>query len=137
MNNEERWQQRFENMDKAYTVFQRRLEGYLKDKGNEAERMALIQGFEVVQELSWKTVKNYLENEGYDDLGNSKKTIRTAFQEELIRNAEVWMEAIRLRNRTSHTYDDSVVEEILDFITEEFAEQLQELHEWLRLRAKI
>lgn len=137
MNNEERWQQRFENMDKAYTVFQRRLEGYLEDKGNEAERMALIQGFEVVQELSWKTVRNYLENEGYDDLGNSKKTIRTAFQEELIRNAEVWMEAIRLRNETSHTYDDSVVEEILDFITEEFAEQLQELHEWLRLRSKI
>ncbi len=39
-------------------------------------------------------MKDYLENEDYGGLGNSKQTVRVAFQTELIVDAENWMTAI-------------------------------------------
>jgi hypothetical protein len=49
-----------------------------------------------------------LENEGYDAVKNGKHAIRVAFQDEIITDAENWMEALKKRNLTSHTYNESV-----------------------------
>lgn len=68
-----RWQQRFQNFDKAYLVFRRRLNDYRTDSNSEAYQMALIQGFEILLELSWKTLKDYLLNEGI--IVNSPKQV--------------------------------------------------------------
>jgi hypothetical protein len=50
----------------------------------------------VVIELAWKTLKDYLENEGYDAVKNGKHAIRVAFQDEIITDAENWMEALQV-----------------------------------------
>lgn len=132
MNNEKRWKQRFQNLDNAYAVFQRRLNGYNKNSESEAERMALVQAFEIIQELSWKTLKDYLENEGYDDVKNSKQTIRRAFQDEIISDAETWMKSIEIRNVTSHTYNYDTMKEVLDFIVDEYSPSLTNLYTRLK-----
>ncbi|MDQ6954399.1 MAG: nucleotidyltransferase substrate binding protein, partial [Mariprofundaceae bacterium] len=64
MNNDIRWKQRFQNFEKTYHVFQRRIDEYENNQKTEAYQMALIQAFEILIELSWKTLKDYLENEG-------------------------------------------------------------------------
>lgn len=135
MNNEERWKQRFQNLNNAYEVFKRRLDGYLTYQDNEAEQMALVQAFEIVQELSWKTLKDYLENKGYDDVKNSKQTIRRAFQDEIIQDAEIWMNSIEIRNETSHTYNHETMVKVLGFIVDEYAESLQVLY--TRLKSEL
>ena len=133
MNNDNRWKQRFQNFEKAYEVFKRRIDDYEKDNDNEAYTMSLIQAFEMVQELSWKVLKDYLENEGYDDVKNPKKVMRTAFQDELITNhAETWMQSIENRNLTTHTYDNDTLNKILDFIDKAFQFALRDLYDQLK-----
>ncbi len=81
-------------MGKAFVVFERRINEYEQDPEKEAYQMALVQGFEVIHELSWKVLKDYLENEGYDNVQNSRQAIKQAFQAEIITDGEVWMDSI-------------------------------------------
>lgn len=89
--------------------------------------MALVQGFEVAIERAWNTIKDYLENEGYDNIKNGKQAIRQAFRDELIHDAETWMMALEKRNLTCHTYNTKILEETLAFIHDEFYPVLREL----------
>lgn len=120
MNNDIRWKQRFQNFEKAFNVFQRRVDEYREYPEQEAYQMALIQGFEVLFELSWNTLKDYLENEGYDAVKNAKQAIRIGFQDEIITDAENWMEALKKRNLTSHTYNENILNETLTFLNDVF-----------------
>jgi len=119
MNNEMRWKQRFANFEKAFAVFQRRIDGYRLHTTEEVYQMALVQGYEIVIELAWKVLKDYLENDGYD-IQTGKQAIRQAFQNELITQGETWMKALENRNITSHAYDAQVLARIVAFIDGEF-----------------
>lgn len=132
MKNERRWKQRFANFEKMYAVFERRMSDYIDDSQDEAHQMALIQAFEIIIELSWKTLKDYLENQGYSDVRNGKQAIRQAFQDKIIGNAEIWMTALELRNETSHTYNPSVMNKVIHFVAESFAPALTELNQQLK-----
>ena len=128
MNNDRRWLQRLQNFQHAYSVFVRRIEEYEEDHNREAYQMALVQGFEIVIELSWKTIKDYLENEGYDEAKNGKQVLRLAFQAELIHDAEIWMTALQKRNLTSHTYNPEILAETVEFISNQFFPVLRDLY---------
>ncbi len=120
MNNDLRWKQRFQNFENAYETFSRVFERYQATPDDEIVQIALVQAFEFTFEVAWKTMKDYLENEGYDGLGNSKQTVRVAFQAELITDAERWMEAIAKRNMTSHVYNSAILHETILFISDVF-----------------
>jgi len=90
MNNELRWKLRFRNFEKAFEAFQRRVVEYEKEPDSESHQMALVQGYEIIIELAWKVMKDYLHNEGFD-VNSGKQAIRQAFQIELIRDGEVWL----------------------------------------------
>ena len=88
---------------------------------SEIEKIALIQVFEFTFELAWKTLKDYLDQSGYDH-HSPKNVIRQAFKSEYISDGELWMEALRTRNMTSHAYDQAVLEETIVFIFNDFIE---------------
>ncbi len=127
MNNDIRWLQRFQNFEHAYEVFLRRIHEYEQFPDKEAYQMALVQGFEIAIELAWKTIKDYLENEGYDNVRNGKQAIRQAFQDELITDAETWMAALERRNLTSHIYNANILYATIRFIHDEFFPLLRDL----------
>jgi nucleotidyltransferase substrate binding protein (TIGR01987 family) len=131
MNNDQRWVQRFQNFRDAYETFSRVHERYLRSPDDEIVQIALIQAFEFTFEIAWKTMKDYLENEGYSGLGNSKQTVRVAFQAELIGDAESWMGAIAQRNRTSHVYNSIVLQETILFIKDIFYPLVRSLYFYL------
>ena len=133
MNNELRWKQRFQNFERAFSVFHRRVDDYNKNTDSEAYQMALVQGFEMLQELSWKVLKDYLENEGYEQTGNARQVFRTAFQADMIPDdAEVWMNSIKYRHLTSHTYNDETLTEVLEFINDSFYPSVRDLYHRLK-----
>jgi len=121
-----RWEQRFQNFEKAYVVFQRRIKEYRTDTKNEAYQMALIQAFEVCIELTWKTLKDYLENEG-TVVNSPKAVIRQAFQFNIVDDGEEWMEALAKRNLTTHTYNEASFNEVITFIDLKFAPIFEKL----------
>ena len=128
MNNEQRWRQRFENFEKSFQVFQRRIDAVEKQPKDEASQMALIQSFEIISELSWKTLKDYLEAQGANCNSLPKNIIRKAFEAELISSAEEWMDAVDIRNKTSHTYNPDIFKEVVNFIQKRFYSLVRELY---------
>lgn len=117
-----RWKQRFQNYKKAFSVLKRGLELQEERTLSELERGGLIQAFEFVQELSWKVLKDFIEDKGTSKkLYGSKDVIRQAASVGLISNGELWMKMIEARNLSSHTYDEADAVELVQQITKEFA----------------
>jgi nucleotidyltransferase substrate binding protein (TIGR01987 family) len=101
-NQDVRWKQRFDNLKKAFAQLEKAVQ---QGEFNELERQGLIKAFEYTYELAWNTLKDFLMEKGNKDLMGSKDTIRLAFQLELIDDGDLWMEMVKSRNLTSHTYN--------------------------------
>jgi len=134
MNNDIRWKQRFQNFENAYSAFVRMVDRHEKTPDDEAVQMALLQSFEFTFEMSWNVMKDYLENEGYNEVGNSKQAVRVAFQAGLIVRAEEWMDAIRMRNLSSHTYNQQILQETVAFIAQIFFPLVRDLYFGLKVK---
>lgn len=104
-----RWKQRFSNYIKALNQLQKFI-----DKGdlNELEEQGLIQAFEFTHELAWNVMKDYFEYQGNTSITGSRDATREAFQRNLIVNGSQWMEMIKSRNQSSHTYNETTAHEI-------------------------
>jgi nucleotidyltransferase substrate binding protein (TIGR01987 family) len=84
---------------------------------NEFIRDSVIQRFEFCHELSWKMLKLKL---AYESI--SVNTPREAFQEglqtNLISDGNAWTDMQKMRNLTSHTYDETLAETVYQYIVE-------------------
>ena len=102
--NPDRWKQRLQNLMMA----QQRLErACAQDSYNELELAGLVQTFEFSFELTWKTLKDLLEFEGFD-VASPRSVFRTALEAKHItsQQCETMLEALIKRNLLSHTYDE-------------------------------
>lgn len=103
------------------------------DGVDELLQEGMIQRFEYTHELAWKVMKDYAEYQGYTDIRGSRDAIRKALEMGLIDDKQ-WMETIEARNLTSHNYDNDVVSEIYENITNfyflfcRFEEKMQSLN---------
>ena len=66
---------------------------------------ATIQRFEFCFELAWKLMKAVLEYEG-SEVNSPRSTIREAWKQGLVADAEAWLDMMEKRNLSSHTYDE-------------------------------
>jgi nucleotidyltransferase substrate binding protein (TIGR01987 family) len=80
----------------------------------------MIQGFKFTHELAWCVLKDYLEHKGFTGVIGSRDATRLAFKNGLIEDGEVWMDMIKARNQTSHTYNESTAAQITADITGSF-----------------
>jgi nucleotidyltransferase substrate binding protein (TIGR01987 family) len=122
-----RWQQRFQNFEKAYFSLNESIEAYENDADNLFIRDSIIQRYEYSIELAWKTLKDYLEEEGFIDVSSPKKVIRQALKEGYITNS-TWLKALDDRNKTSHAYDEEMANEVTTEIQEQYFFLLRDLY---------
>ncbi|CAA6813007.1 MAG: Nucleotidyltransferase [uncultured Campylobacterales bacterium] len=112
-----RWIQRFDNYKKALLQLKSAVELSTKRDLSALEKQGLIQSFEYVHELSWKVLKNFLEHRGStEQIFGSKDAVRQGFRNNLLDTDKDWMNMIKSRNLCSHTYNESVTNEIVDEI---------------------
>ncbi len=124
-----RWIQRFNNYQKALSQLTRFMQ---KNELNEMEEQGLIQSFEYTFELAWKTLQDYLEEQGgYLDIKGPRPVLMRAFQDGYLTNGEKWMEMLKDRNRTVHTYDEEIAHQISKAIILDYYKLLFELNEKL------
>lgn len=124
MQNDIRWQQRFENYKKAYM----QLVGALTiTQPSNVERAGIIQMFEFTAELAWNTLKDYLSDQGINDITGSRDAIRKAFKNGLIRDGVNWMKMLESRNLTSHIYNEDIADDILRDIQKIYHSLFEEL----------
>jgi len=105
-----RWHQRFNNFQQALAQLTKFME---KGNLNEVEEQGLIQSFEYNYELAWNTIKDYYESQGEVNIQGSRDAIRLAFKRGLISDGDTWMEMIKSRALTSHTYNEQIAEEVI------------------------
>lgn len=115
-----RWIQRFQNYRQALSRLTAAVKLSRERPLSELEQQGLIQGFEYTHELVWNVLKDYLEEQGFVSVIGSKGATREAFKNGLVEDGEAWMDMIKARNLTSHTYKTEVAEDIVKDILGRF-----------------
>lgn len=97
---------------------------------------ATIQRFEFTFELAWKLMKAVLEYEGIETT-SPRSSIREAWKQHLINDAEKWLDMQVKRNLSSHTYNEETAQDIYRHIKEDYIGLLQALDQEVRSRLDI
>jgi nucleotidyltransferase substrate binding protein (TIGR01987 family) len=106
-----RWEQRFENFNSAFLELERALT--IKQM-RFVELAGTIKLYELAFKLSWKVIKDYLEDiEKYPTLGSPRSVIFAANEIRLLNEAdsELWISALESRNSLAHTYNETLAKE--------------------------
>ncbi len=98
-----RWQQRFANYEKAYVSLRQISEQ--KDIEEDILIDATLKRFDLVFELAWKTLQDYLQVQGYTEYKGPAKVLAKALQDRIIENNELWGVMHEDRNILAHVYD--------------------------------
>ena len=88
-----------------------RLDDALAQPKTEWTRDSAIQRFEFTFELAWKAVATVAEAQGVD-ARSPREAFKRAFALGWIDEEDVWLRMLDDRNRTTHTYNETVAEEI-------------------------
>jgi len=120
-----RWKQRFGHYKKAFALLEQTM---TIEAPSDAERAGLIQFFEMSFELAWKVLKDYLEEEGFSNVVSPRETVKQAYQAGLIKDGHIWIEALRDRNLTVHTYEEKIAIAVEQKIRDLYFPVLAELH---------
>ncbi len=126
-----RWRQRFNNYTKALTQLREAVVLRKQRPLSKLEEQGLIQAFEFTHELAWKTLKDFLEDRGVQNLYGSKDATREAFKTGLISNGQLWMDMIQSRNLTSHTYNEATAVQIVTAVSAQYLPEFEALHSTL------
>jgi nucleotidyltransferase substrate binding protein (TIGR01987 family) len=118
-----RWKQRLSNFLPAFDQLKAAVELAKQRTLSDLEKQGLIQSFEFTHELAWNVMKDYLDYQGSNQITGSRDATREAFQRGLIEQGDQWMEMIKSRNQTSHTYNKNVADEIVQKIQTEYFDQ--------------
>lgn len=129
-----RWRQRLKHFQKALGQLRTAVDLSGERPLSQIEKQGLIKAFEFTHELAWNVMKDYFVYQGNSSIMGSRDATREAFQRGIIAAGEDWMEMIKSRNMTSHTYNEEIADEIAEKVIgtycdlfEGFALQMQEL----------
>ncbi|MEZ4740984.1 MAG: nucleotidyltransferase substrate binding protein [Bdellovibrionota bacterium] len=108
-----RWLQRLNNFKTAFTQLK---EFAAIENMNKFEAQGLIQCFEYNYELAWNAIKDFYSSQGDTNIQGSRDAFRLAFNRGLIENGEAWMDMVKSRTLTSHTYNQKTADEVVEKI---------------------
>ena len=117
-----RWKQRLSDFEKALAKLEEALTG---KSFKELEKDGVIQRFEFTVELAWKTMQDYLEDQGREIIGGPKKVIKQAFSDGIIKNGDAWIQMLEDRNLMSHLYDRKTSDKIFENIQKKHCRELR------------
>jgi nucleotidyltransferase substrate binding protein (TIGR01987 family) len=126
MQNDTRWKQRFYNYQKALVQLTKFIK---KGELSELEEQGIIKAFEYTYELAWNVIKDYYEEQGEVSIQGSRDALRLAFQRGLITDGDNWMNMIKSRIASVHTYNLEVAQQINQDIHDIYFQLFIELKE--------
>lgn len=115
-----RWRQRLSNYELALGQLTKAVDLAATRTLSDLEQQGLIQAFEFTHELAWNVMKDYFIFQGTSSITGSRDAVRESFNRGLIADGEGWMEMIKSRNQSSHTYNQQVAEEIVSKILTQY-----------------
>jgi len=102
---------KLESLIKDLKKANQRLKEATEAKPTRMNKDATIQRFEFTFELSWKTIQEYIKDQGFD-CNSPKNCIREGARLEIINNPEDWFEFLEARNLIAHTYNEKLANKV-------------------------
>lgn len=84
----------------------------LLEHPSQLERDGAIQRFEYCFDLSWKTLKRYLEKQGLMDLNSPRNVFSAAYSVKIIDDEVSWSTILLRRNASVHTYNQTLADNL-------------------------
>lgn len=111
----DKFQEKYDKLIAAVARLREALADYKKTP-LDSIRDGTIQRFEFCTELAWKTMREYLLDQGYSEINSPKAVIRQAYAFGMIKDEQAWLALQTDRNMTSHVYDEETAKEIFERI---------------------
>jgi nucleotidyltransferase substrate binding protein (TIGR01987 family) len=115
-----RWQQRFASFNLVLAELTEAIELAQQRPLSKLEQQGLIQAFEYNYELAWNCIKDFYQFQGETDIQGSRDAIRLAFKRGLIKDGDLWMDMIKSRAVTSHTYNQDTAKAVATAIVQSY-----------------
>ncbi|MFO0794270.1 MAG: HI0074 family nucleotidyltransferase substrate-binding subunit [Candidatus Brocadiaceae bacterium] len=125
------------NFQKAYEKFANivdRKDEFYREGFGDIYLDLVVKRFEFTYEMSWKTIKRYLDYVGIE-CHSPRSCFKDAFSQKLINDEAVWLDMIEQRNLSSHIYDEDEIKGILDKIND-YKDTFEKLLRSLEERSK-
>jgi len=108
------------NLQQAFSRLELFLEKPIEDERDQA---GVIQAFEFTYELFWKTFQKIAQSQGLQ-AQSPKQALQAAFQLDFVHAEEeqLWLEIMEDRNRTVHTYQKELAQQIFERIRDQYFE---------------
>lgn len=118
---------KYENFCKALSNLQEGLK--LNEPYSVVEQTGIVGLFEICFEQSWKLMEAVLEEHGRfeDKIGSPRAIIKIAYQCNMIKDGEKWLELLESRNILAHTYSDAEAVEIIRKLKTDYFGLFEEL----------
>ena len=89
----------------------------------------LVALYEICFEQFWKAVKEVLSENGIEEAatGSPRSIIKLAYSVNLIKDQEVWLEALVSRNNVAHAYNKAIAMDIVKNTKERYVVMFREL----------
>ena len=128
-----RWTQRFDNLQHAFEILHQAVEANAQAPNNKLIQMALIKAFEMTFELSWKTMKDYLNYNGIN-VKIPREVIKQAFATDIVTDGQAWIDMLEDRNLMAHTYDETRAAVAVAHICQRYMAAIMQLLQYLTAR---
>lgn len=109
---------KFETQRKQFEQALTRLKEVLALPKNDVVRDSAIQRFEFTLDLSWKTLKTFLEEKKGIVVASPKECFREAYRQGIIPYDTDYLDLVDLRNETVHTYREKTAEDVYEELPE-------------------
>jgi len=126
-----RWKQRFQNFENAFKRLKQAIDAHKTEPGNDLFQMALIQAFEFTFELGWKTMKDFLREQGIKT-NFPREAIKEAFATDIIEDGQAWIDMIDERNLTSYAYSEELAKKAINNIVYKYFSAIEQVYEYFK-----
>jgi nucleotidyltransferase substrate binding protein (TIGR01987 family) len=104
-----------------------------KDAYSPIEVGGLVQAFEFTFELGWKTIKDYLYEQGLNT-NYPREAIKEGFQTKIIEDGHTWVHMLEKRNELSHTYNEAVAEQAIEIIKYSYYPAIGQVYQFFKAK---
>lgn len=123
---------KYENFGNAVNRLNEANVAYKRNSDNDIYQDALIKRFEFTFELAWKTLREFMIDQGYSlEILSPKGVISFAWREEIIQNEELWLNMLNARNITAHDYGRELSADIAENISNRYCKVLTALKKYI------
>lgn len=89
----------------------------------------LVALYEICFEQSWKAIKEVLESNGVAEgrTGSPRQILKAAYQAGIIKDEQLWLDALATRNNVAHAYNQAIALDIVRQAKETYCQMFQSL----------